>query len=92
MNEEQTTADAAVDVAALVARLKADRLVRRLSWVKYAKLLEVPTTTLIKLVSGQTSKPHETTSHWLNKKLDDLAAAPVPAAEPSPEASDNATK
>lgn len=68
--------------AALVDRLKADRLKRRLSWDKYAKLLDVPISTLAKMARGQTKRPHDTTIAWLEAKLQELQAADdkVPAA------------
>ena len=69
--------------AELVDRLKADRLNRRLSWDKYAKLLDVPISTLAKMARGQTKRPHDTTIAWLETKLQALQAADadkVPAA------------
>lgn len=80
-NEPKTTeAGAAPDdlrqqFETLPARLKADRLKRKLSWDKYAKLLGVSTSTLGKITRGVTQRPHETTLAWLERKLQELPAA-----------------
>lgn len=73
--DEATKDDKETRYADLVDRLKADRLARRLSWDKYAKLLDVPISTLAKMARGQTKRPHDTTIAWLEQRLQDLAAA-----------------
>lgn len=60
---------------ALVEALKADRLARRMSWAKYAKLMDVPISTLSKMATGATKRPHETTISWLEQKLAQLKTA-----------------
>jgi predicted transcriptional regulator len=62
------------DVLQLVVQLRADRLARGLSWQKYAKLMGQPFTTLYKLSTGATSKPHETTLYQLRTRLAELQA------------------
>lgn len=73
--DDVTKDDKETRYADLVDRLKADRLARRLSWDKYAKLLDVPISTLAKMARGQTKRPHDTTIAWLEQRLQDLAAA-----------------
>jgi transcriptional regulator with XRE-family HTH domain len=75
MNTEPTIeigADLREKSQTLGARLRADRLARRLSWEKYAKLLDVPLSTLGKITRGVSKRPHETTLAHLERKLADL--------------------
>ncbi|MGE0430522.1 MAG: hypothetical protein AB7P11_21170 [Hydrogenophaga sp.] len=75
--DDVTKDDKETRYAALVDRLKADRLARRMSWDKYAKLLDVPISTLAKMARGQTKRPHDTTIAWLEQQLDKLQAQPA---------------
>lgn len=79
-DETMKTDDREARYQVLVERLKADRLDRRLSWEKYAALLDVPISTLAKMARGATKRPHETTIAWLEKQLDKLRADAAPAA------------
>lgn len=71
---ETKTDDRETRYQVLVARLKADRLNRRLSWDKYARLLQVPISTLAKMARGATKRPHETTIVHLEQQLGKLQA------------------
>ena len=59
----------AKDLAALREQLRADRVARRMTWARYAAHLEVPLSTLNKLVRNVTRRPHELTVSWLVQKL-----------------------
>lgn len=70
--EPATTAAPMTDLA---TRLKQYRLERRLSWPKYAKALDISMTTLIKVATGKSQRPHETTLAHLERGLARLIAS-----------------
>lgn len=73
MNEvqevQQTVTTAPTTQDDLASRLKKIRLERRLSWPKFAKLLDISMTTLIKVATGKSQRPHETTLAHLERGL-----------------------
>ncbi len=57
------------DVADLAARIKADRIRRRMSWPEYAEFMGVKQSTLYKIADGRTTRPHDTTVADIEDKL-----------------------
>ncbi len=53
----------------LAARLRADRVRRRMTWPAYAQFMGMQLSTIYKIASGATKKPHELTVAELEAKL-----------------------
>lgn len=69
-----TTVNGADGVAALAERLTADRLKRKLTWPNYANHLGEKLSTIYKIASGATTRPHALTMARIIEKLDGTPA------------------
>lgn len=61
--------DGAVPKESLAKRLNADRLKRRMTWPAYAQFLGVKLSTVYKIATEKTTKPHELTVAQIEERI-----------------------
>ncbi len=73
-----TVSDAATGVAALAKRINDDRVARRMTWPVYAGFIGIKLSTIYKIASGATTRPHALTVADIEAKLA-ANSTPTPA-------------